>query len=38
MLIDNGRLLSAKTMLERLKDRQEWFNLLNYILLDKAER
>ena len=38
MMSDGGHLLSAMTMLQRLKDKQEWFNILNNILIDKAER
>lgn len=38
MMIDDGHLLSVKVMLKRLKGKLEWFNLLNYVLLDKAER
>lgn len=37
MMVDDGHLLSAMTMLKRLKDKQEWFNMLNKILIDKAE-
>lgn len=38
MMIDDGFLLNAMIMLQKLKDQQKFYYILNKIVIDKVER